>query len=315
MKKVCYLTVIFAMSASCTTMFKSHNLEVIQTAGKNTPVFTRKAGNSWLSLNYKPTVKEDPINDILSMGRWSIASLKLKERLKAKPGDEQLLTVLASALFMEKKHRAAKFYARQVLKFNPKNHSAQNILGLYYLYNAQTKHDFKRAERMFKLAFKSSPTEVASGLNLGFLYLRQKNAFFAQETFTEVIARCKNCQAAYLGLGIAHYQRQQFKDAIAAFEKGIDIEDSDEILFHLALVYRYGVKSLDKAREYFNKIARNTVSVRSLRNRARSEVAIIDEKQLYRYQQKYNPKGKKSFSDTYMMQTADKDFDIHKSSK
>ena len=226
-----------------------------------------------------------------------------------------MLTVLAGALFMEKKHRASKFYARQVLKFNPDNHAAQNILGLYYLYNAQTKHDFKRAEQMFKRAFKSSPNEVASGLNLGFLYLRRKSSFFAQEIFTEVITRCKDCQAAYLGLGIAHYQRQQFKDAITAFEDGLDIEDNDEILFHLALVYRYGVKSLDKAREHFNKIARNTTAVKSLRNRARSEVTIIDEKQMYRYQQKYDPKGKRSFSDIYLMQTADNDFDTPSNSK
>ena len=71
MKKVCYLTVIVMPCLPVAQrMFKSHNLEVIQTAGKNTPVFTRKAGNSWLSLNYKPIrSRKIPINDILSMGK------------------------------------------------------------------------------------------------------------------------------------------------------------------------------------------------------------------------------------------------------
>ena len=305
-----YITIIAALSISCTTMFKSQDYRIIKSGGKSSPAYANKGSSAWLDFSYND---DDPINEILAMGRWRVASLNIKGRLAAKPGDERLLSLLASALFMEKKYRSARFYAHKVLRLNGLNSAAQNVIALCTLYTARNDNDFRKATAIFKRAFYSSSSEVASGLNLGFLYLRTKNTFFAHETFKEVIARCDDCQAAYLGLGIAHYQRNKFKEAIDAFEDGLDIDASDEITFHLALVYRYGTKDLHKARAEFSKVVHNLSAARHLRNKARAEIASIDEKQMYRYQQKYDDKTGDAFTDTYIMQGADKDFDVRKS--
>lgn len=309
--RLSYFLTIATLISSCTTLFKGDDHRIVKMGGKSSPSFASKGGG-WLDLRHS-IAEDDPINDILAMGRWSIASRKIKQRLSAKPGDEKLMTMLASALFMEKRQRAARFYANKVLQLNPNNTGAQNILALCILYSASNSNDYRQAVTLFKRVFNSSRKEIASGLNLGFLYLRVKNAFFAQEVFTEIIDRCSDCQAAYLGRGIAFYQLGKFKDAIAAFEDGLDIEASNEITYHLALVYRYGrnVRSLNKARALFSKIARNYNSPSYLRNKARAEMAIIDEKQMYRYQQK-DDDSKDSFSDTYIMPSADEDFSIRK---
>ena len=305
--KFFYLIVIAASSISCSAIFSSGDYRIIKAGGKNAPAFANKGSSGWLDFSYD---SNDPINDILKMGRWQIASRNLRGRLAARPGDEKLLTLFASALFMERKYSSARFYAHKVLRLNPANAAAQNVLGLCTLYSARDERDFAKATSIFKRAFYKSNEEVASGLNLGFLYLRTKNAFFAQETFREVIARCDDCQAAYLGLGISHYQRNKFEEAIDAFEDGLDVDASDEITFHLALVYRYGVKDLKEARAMFNKIALKHAAPRYLRNKARAEVTIIDEKQMYRYQQKYDPKTGDKFKDTYIMESSDKDFEV-----
>ena len=304
--KFFYLITIAAMSLSCTTLFKSNDHRVIKAGGKSAPVYANKSISAWLDLRLK--ADDDPINDILAMGRWHVASRKIKARLVAKPGDEQLLTILASALFMEKKYRSARFYANKVLRVNANSAAAKNILGLCALYTARNSNEFRIATNIFKQAFASSGKEIASGLNLGFLHLRNKNSFFAQETFQKVIDRCDDCQAAYLGLGIAQYQQGKFDKAIDTFEDGLDIGKSDEIMLHLGLVYLYGKKSLDKARAKFSRIARNHNAPRYLRNKARAEMAIIDEKQMYRYKQKYNTKTGDKFTDTYIMPSSDKDF-------
>lgn len=311
--KFFYLAAIAILSISCTTLFKTGDYHVIKAGGKGTPAYANKGSSAWLDFSYES--EDDPINDILKMGRWQVASRNLKGRLATRPGNEKLLTLLASALFMERKYRSARFYAHKVLRFNSSNSAAKNILGLCTLYSARNARDFAKATTIFKQAFYSSNKEVASGLNLGFLYLRTKNAFFAKEIFREVIDRCDDCQAAYLGLGIAHYQRNKFEDAIEAFEDGLDIGASDEIMFHLALVHRYGTKDLKKARATFNKIALKHHAPRYLRNKARAEITVIDEKQMYRYQQKYNPKTGDKFKDTYIMQSSDKDFDVRKTKK
>ena len=311
--KLFYLITIAAMLFSCTTLFKANDHRVIKAGGKSAPVYANKNSSAWLDLRLK--ADDDPINDILAMGRWHIASRKIKARLTAKPGDEQLLTMLASALFMERKYRSARFYANKVLQVNTNSSAAKNILGLCTLYAARNSNDFRIATNIFKQAFASSSKEIASGLNLGFLYLRNKNAFFAEETFQKVIDRCYDCQAAYLGLGIAQYQQSKFAKAVETFEYGLDIDKSDEIMLHLGLVYRYGMKSLSKARAKFSRVARNYSAPRYLRNKARAEMAIIDEKQMYRYQQKYNPKTGDKFTDTYLMPNADQDFGMRELKK
>ncbi len=307
--KFFYLLAIAPISISCATLFQTDDYRVIK-AGSSATAYANRGSSAWLDFSYE--ADDDPINDILTRGRWQIASRSLKGRLAAKPGNEKLLTLLASALFMEKKYSSARFYAHKVLRLNAANSAAQNILGLCTLYNARDARDFAKATAIFKRAFYRSSKEVASGLNLGFLYLRTKNSFFAQETFRTVIERCDDCQAAYLGLGIASYQRNKFADAIDAFEDGLDIGASDEIMFHLALVYRYGLRDLQEARAKFNKVALKHSAPRYLRNKARAEITVIDEKQMYRYQQKYDPRSGDKFKDTYIMQSSDKNFDVRK---
>ena len=300
--RLVYLLPILATAVSCSTMFKSRERHALHATATHNALHTQKLGGLWLSVD------QHPVNKLLLLNKWHNATRQIKQKLQTKPGDENLTVALANALFMKKRYRAARFYARNTLKVNPKNISALNIIGLYYLVTARNNRDYHQAEKIFQRVFRSSGDEIASGLNLGFLYLRTKNNYFAQETFREVIKRCDDCQAAYLGLGISNYRRKRYKEAISIFEDGLGIKDNDELRFHIALVYHYGksVQSLKKARNYFVSIARNSKNP-TLRNQARSQVTIIDEKDLYRYQNQHLPKKKKT-TDLYTPNDLDSDF-------
>lgn len=301
--KIVRLLPVLAMTISCSTMFKTNKRQILHATATHNVLHNNRLGGPWLSVDHSPVAE-------LSLDKWQNAIKKIKHRLQQKPGDEKLTAALANALFRKKKYRAARFYARNVLKINPKNISALNILALYHMKTARNNRDLNQAEKIFQRTFRSSNYEIASGLNLGFLYLRTKNNYFAQETFTEVIRRCDDCQAAYLGLGISNYRRKRYKEAISILEDGLDIKDNDELLFHIALIYHYGksVQSLTKARNYFVSIARNSKNP-TLRNQARSQVTIIDEQDLYRYQKTPTTKKQKTV-DLYMPNNYDSDFGL-----
>lgn len=300
--RIVHLLPILATAISCSTMFKSQKRHALHATAQHNALHTQRLGGLWLSVD------QDPVNELLLLNKWQNATKQIKQRLQVNPGDEKLTVALANALFMKKKYRAARFYARNTLKANPKNISALNIIALYHLVTARNNRDYNQAEKIFQQVFRSSTDEIACGLNLGFLYLRTKNNYFAHETFREVIKRCDDCQAAYLGLGISNYRRKRYKEAISILEDGLDIRDNDELRFHIALIYHYGksVQSLKKARNYFVSIARNSKNS-TLRNQARSQVAIIDEKDLYRYQNQHVPKKKKT-TDLYTPDDLDSDF-------
>ncbi|MDE3268661.1 MAG: tetratricopeptide repeat protein, partial [Pseudomonadota bacterium] len=186
-------------TGGCATLFKSHQRPA-KVAGISS------VRGTWLQFGYHARKAG------ITMSRWEEASPKIKAKLKNKPGDEHLTTLLAGALYVERKYQQALYQASLVLKLNPNNRSARNIRGLCLL--AQGKTEQANAELL--RAFKASNHEIASGLNLGFTYLQQRNVEAAKDVFLQVRARCATCSDAALGLGIAYYLQKNYPAAIKA---------------------------------------------------------------------------------------------------
>ena len=286
-------SLLFLSIVGCTIFYQSHHQSL-----PTTPAAVEEHQGAWLDFRYHAKKAG------LQTSRWHSAAKQLRLKLKDNPGDVSLTTLLAGALYVEKNYRTAAFHARRLLRVDKNNHSARNVLALCMLAAGKS----ELAETQFALAFKS-PQEVASGMNLGFLLLRKRDYSSAVDVFMQVLARCDSCQDAYLGQGIAQYLLKEHRDAIATFKKGLKIKHSDILVYHLALVYRYGNISLDKAYSLFIKVTRSHAAPASLRRMAQSEATNINNMQLYKYQTLDAPKD--SFGEIYLLNPPQADFGKH----
>ena len=281
---------IFLLTGSCVTLFKSHNAS----RPKRVAGITEVRG-VWLQFGYHARKAG------IQISRWERASPKIKAKLKNKPGDEHLSTLLAGALYVERRYQQALYQTNLILKLNPSNRSARNIRGLCLL--AQGKIEQANSELM--RAFRASNQEIASGLNLGFIYLQQRNVEAAKDIFLQVQARCTTCQDVVLGLGISHYLQKNYKAAIAAFRAS---KKNDQIRYHLGLVYRYGQVDLDKAAKLFTAVSRSRSASPVLKRMAASEKANIDNMRMFRYDGKKED-NKDSFKKIYLLNAPQNDFE------
>lgn len=286
-----YLLLSVFLLTSCVTLLQSRNASHSEKLAGITTV-----RGTWLQFGYHARKAGIP------MSRWEEASPKIKAKLKNKPGNEHLSTLLAGALYVERKYQQAYYQAKLVLKLNPNNRSARNILGLCLL--AQGKTEQANAELM--RAFKTSNHEIASGLNLGFIYLQQRHIEAAKDIFLQVQARCPTCQDAALGLGISYYLQKDYTTAISTFKKS---KKNANILYHLGLVYRYGQVDLDKAAKLFTTVSRSRSASSELKRKAISEKANIDNMQMFRYDSDSGGNNKDGFKHLYLLNAPQHDFD------
>ena len=185
----------------------------------------------------------------LATGNCQVSAEEAKKYLNNRPKDLTALSVLTTALAVCKKYDAAAFFANLIQKYYPGKSETLNIkaLAIVMAPNNRTA-DFLAAADLFQQAFDASQTEVASGLNLGYLHLELGNAKAALDAFQAVSTRCGDCSQARVGFGIASSRLHRFDKAQQAFETVLDREpDNFEAMFLLALVEKTGFKDREKA--------------------------------------------------------------------
>ena len=68
--------------------------------------------------------------------------------------------------------------------------------------------------------------------------LENKDYAAAQENFQKAVEDKKNVADSYRGLGIAYYEQEKYKDALAAFENAVCSDDmKQEIQFNVIVCY------------------------------------------------------------------------------
>ncbi|MCB9229562.1 MAG: tetratricopeptide repeat protein [Deltaproteobacteria bacterium] len=186
---------------------------------------------------------------------WSAAITGTKQLLKKRPFDKDCFLVLATAYAAQGLWDQARFYARLILQAEPDHVAATNIMGLYRLNEADSSYDYERSARWFLESFKASSGEIASGLNLGYLYLNLGSHQKALNIFETVHERCQGCSVAALGLGIAMRRSGQIRQAKRLLEDLVSRSpETMAAWYQLALIMRNNEKDYKASSGYLRHI-------------------------------------------------------------
>ena len=182
-----------------------------------------------------------------------------RDLLIKKPKNRIALTNLATAYAMKRNYEKASYYGKLLEKYHGSHADTLNLLGLSTLNSPHKSFgDYYKAANYFKRAFNSSSKQIASGLNLGFLYLDLSKNAKAIETFAEVAERCEDCSQALVGKGIAQSRAGKLKTAERTFKKVLRSNKNDvRALYYLALISHFGDKDNKKAVKLLVKVMRD----------------------------------------------------------
>ncbi len=217
-------------------------LIMVQTGSKS-PVISKSGANFWIEQRDAEGASSGKLSGQLASGEWQSAISEARQLLEIKPGDEGLLTALGAAYAAGRNYEMAAYYASQVLKSEPSNSDAMNLLGLRIMMaSANRRSDYDDAITWFRKAMDSDGTHVAAGLNMGYLQLDLGDTNGALETFAQTSGRCQRCFDAQYGYGVAASRSSSWANAKNAFQSILEKEPSRaEALYQLALVHKNGL--------------------------------------------------------------------------
>ena len=123
----------------------------------------------------------------------------------------------AGQYFTQGKYAQAEDLARQIVKLNPKQADAYNILGVAL--NALGKP--KEGLAMIREAIKLAPRNPVFYANLGEVERQRKHPVEARQALLKAVELDPNQSSAHNNLGILHFERREFREAIACYERAV----------------------------------------------------------------------------------------------
>jgi tetratricopeptide (TPR) repeat protein len=265
---------------------------VVKQIGEPGITYSRQKPEYWFGLKGSSNALKQ-IAGLLAQGQGHQAVQASRAYLVKNPNDVQGILLLATALAMERKYSLAAYYAQTGLRLRPGDSMLLNIMGLAtYLDQSRTPSEMQQAINLLKRSFESDSKQIASGLNLGGIYLEIGKTAEAQVYYQAVAKRCSDCSSSLVGSGTAHLRSKNYQEAKVAFEKIIAKEPSHGVaLYNLAIVYKNGFKNHKQAEKYlFTLLNRTGKADLALRSRAQaflrtmkgemnqSERALVNEK-------------------------------------
>lgn len=228
---------------------------VVTQVGSKNPVVAGKDRAYWLEMRQKKDLRARTIGS-MATGESEAAIGFAKARLAKSPGNPEALTQLAAALALTKNYDLASYYATLADRARPGNAETLNIRGLAAMLTPSAKmSDFRRAAEFFQQAMDADQGQIASGLNLGNLYLEIGNSAAAVQVFAQVVTRCGSCNAGVLGLGVAQRRVGNYEAALASFKSVLKKQPNNSAaLFNIALVYNNGLNNRKEAEEALHKL-------------------------------------------------------------
>ncbi len=110
----------------------------------------------------------------------------------------------------------------QIVRLEPKAVDSHLLLGRLYILNKE----MAKAETSFKTAVHLQPDSEEAVTNLAYLYNEQGNATKAAETLSAVPEAGRTAKL-YSALGYTYEQQRQYKKAIDAYRKAVDIDNEN----------------------------------------------------------------------------------------
>ena len=233
----------------------SENAMVFQSKAKR-PTLAKLSRKHWVELRKGMQPSQRKLMATLATGSWNAAEQEARGFLAVNPKDQVALQVLAISLSMQQKYQLAAFYAKVSEKFHSRTAVTSNLRGIAAMLRPRAKlRDYKEAVEHFQEAFNNEGTEIASGLNLGRLYLELGDAKGAASTFASVKDRCSNCEPGLVGSGIAHGRLRNYDEAKRNFELVLDKNPNhSQALYRLALIINAQDGPKKQAKKYLDRL-------------------------------------------------------------
>ncbi len=238
------------------TQPKADGDAIVHQSGAESPAISRLNRDQWVSIRDSAKDPYMRLYSALGAGEWETAAMEARAHLAKNPKDYVGLSVLSTALAMQKNYSLAAFYGNLLDKYHPGNSESDNLRGLATLYRTGARmEDFRKAEAFFIKSFSADSRQVAAGLNLGRLYLDLGRAGAAREIFAQVRTRCNDCVESLIGFGIAQSRIRDFDGAKQSFLAVIAKDSKNaKALYRLALIEQNGYNNNKGAVQYLEKV-------------------------------------------------------------
>lgn len=207
----------------------------------------------------------------------------MRKFLRVNPANSIALSILAKALFLQKKYKLSSYYADLLLTANNNDTDAHMIKALGTIFAPNSYHYQRRAAQL-RLAslFAENKTHIASGLNLGIWMMKKGNCGKAMQYFAQVVRRCQRCGMARVGFAICLLRSGSFNRAHRLL---LDINDDMEdtlAKYYLAFSYFKIKRNIAKARDILKNILNDKSQDGYIRNKARSLLVLIQDQSVAR---------------------------------
>lgn len=213
------------------------------------PLLSDKPASYWINVRSTPTSELSKMQGLLATGEWQTATETARAYLIKHPGNPEAMMGLAAGYALGRRYEMAGYYANQVLKMQPQNSDAMNIIGLRVMMaTGNRRADYQDAIGWFQKSTEADGTQIAASLNMGHLMLELGDSQSAVGAFQTAKDRCDECERSMIGLGVAASRSGQAEVAKEALERAIDRNPSSaEAKYHLAMNYRNNFKDRKKA--------------------------------------------------------------------
>ena len=151
--------------------------------------------------------------------RADLAISAYRKALHLSPDDQPILLNLGLVYLKQEAHAKALPYFERVVKLDPSNLQARQLLAVSRAYTGQVEPAIQELESLHKAA----PRDENILFLLGFCYLKDRNPDRAKLIFQEMFDSAGPSRAQFL-LGRADYEATQFSEAEAAFREVLRID-------------------------------------------------------------------------------------------
>ncbi|RYZ55082.1 MAG: hypothetical protein EOP07_14850 [Proteobacteria bacterium] len=168
------------------------------------------------------------MNKSVAALQWDTVKTLALQHLNAYPGNSDAFLFLAIAHAGLNENSRARFFAELVLKSEPSNAYALNLLGVLKRNEAVLPEDYRRALVYFQLARQSAPQSPTAILNAASLNLEIGNFSEAKTDFKLAAEKCGSCVPALVGSALAAQSLGLFDEAKGLIAEVLKVDENNE---------------------------------------------------------------------------------------
>jgi tetratricopeptide (TPR) repeat protein len=152
-----------------------------------------------------------------AQGNWARASAILEEAHRKNPRSLPVLSALIQSYVMIKRPEKAIGLCEDLVKQNPNDAAAWNMLGKLY----GTNRDLRKAQAAFEKAGQLQPDWTEPMSNLARVYLAEGRKDEAVKKFEQSIAKSPKAPGPYLFLGMIYEQSNEYAKAADIYQRAL----------------------------------------------------------------------------------------------